>query len=392
MSFATVMKENANGKYTENGAVAYSSLNNSLLELFAQIGALRPRSEEEIVAKFASAFAQDELLATKMLFYAGNIRGGLGERRIFRICLKWLANEHPSIVQKNIENIPHFNRWDSLFELIGTPCEKMMWCFIHNQFMKDWRAYRNGESCSLLAKWLPSENASSKKTKELALKTASVLHLTPRNYRKTLSELRAYIRVVEKSMSAQKWDEIEYSAVPSRAMSIYSQAFNRHDMERFGAYREALNKGEVKVNASTLYPYDLVKNFSVYSMRQENLVAEAQWKALPNYIEGENNVLIMADVSGSMHGRPMDTSVGLAIYFAERNKGEYQNLYMTFTDKPHFVQIDPNATLRKSSSSASSRRPKHGPTCLAFSVKSPPPSSKLCAISVPCAPASTWKR
>ena len=123
MNFANVMKENANGKYTENGAVAYSSLDNSLLELFAQIGALRPRSEEEIVAKFASAFAQDELLATKMLFYAGNIRGGLGERRTFRICLKWLANEYPSIVQKNIENIPHFNRWDSLFELIGTPCE-----------------------------------------------------------------------------------------------------------------------------------------------------------------------------------------------------------------------------------------------------------------------------
>lgn len=346
MNFAQVMSDNANIKTTENGALAHSSLNNSLLELFAQIGALRPRTEQEIEDKFAAAFNQDRLLATKMLFYAGNIRGGLGERRTFHICLKWLARHHPSIVKANLKNIPHYNRWDSLFVLVNTPAEANMWQYVYTHFWTDWHAYRQGRPCSLLAKWLPSENASSKHTKELALRAASAFHMTPRNYRKAVSQLRAHIKVVERSMSANEWREIEYSAVPSYAMKNYSNAFQRHDKNRFEQYRLDVADGKQKVNASTLYPYDIVKNFTGYQSK-ENLMAEEQWKALPNYVEGENNVVVMADVSGSMGGRPMDTSVGLAIYFAERNNGPYQNLYMTFTDKPHFIKIDPNYTLRR---------------------------------------------
>ena len=346
MNFADVMKNKAEIKYTENGAIAYDRLNGSLVTLFAQIGALRPRSEKEIEAKFASAFNEDRLLATKMLFYAGNIRGGLGERRTFRICLHWLAMNHPTIVKKNIQNIALFNRFDSLFALVGTSCEKEMWSYVQKILVNDLQNIRDGKPCSLLAKWMPTETASSKKTRTLARKAIHAFKITERQYRQILSSLRKYIKVVERKMSNNEWDDINYPTVPSYAMSRYSQAFLKHDNERYSKYIEDLNDGKTKVNASTLYPYDLVRNYMGWSS-QNNLVAEQQWKALPNYISSENNIIVMADVSGSMSGRPMETSIGLAIYFAERNKGDYQNCYMTFTDRPHFIKINPNDTLRE---------------------------------------------
>ena len=346
MNFADVMKNKAEIKYTENGAIAYDRLNGSLVTLFAQIGALRPRSEKEIEAKFASAFNEDRLLATKMLFYAGNIRGGLGERRTFRICLHWLAMNHPTIVKKNIQNIALFNRFDSLFALVGTSCEKEMWSYVQKILVNDLQNMRDGKPCSLLAKWMPTETASSKKTRTLARKAIYAFKITERQYRQILSSLRKYIKVVERKMFNNEWNDINYPTVPSYAMSRYSQAFLKHDNERYSKYIEDLNDGKTKVNASTLYPYDLVRNYMGWSS-QNNLVAEQQWKALPNYISGENNIIIMADVSGSMSGRPMETSIGLAIYFAERNKGDYQNCYMTFTDRPHFIKINPNDTLRE---------------------------------------------
>ena len=193
---------------------------------------------------------------------------------------------------------------------------------------------------------MPTETASSKKTRTLARKAIHAFKITERQYRQILSSLRKYIKVVERKMSNNEWDDINYPTVPSYAMSRYSQAFLKHDNERYSKYIEDLNDGKTKVNASTLYPYDLVRNYMGWSS-QNNLVAEQQWKALPNYISSENNIIVMADVSGSMSGRPMETSIGLAIYFAERNKGDYQNCYMTFTDRPHFIKINPNDTLRE---------------------------------------------
>ncbi len=324
MNFSDVMKQESVKKYTENGAMAYDRLNGSLITLFAQIGALRSRTEKEIEDKFASAFNEDKLLATKMLFYCGNIRGGLGERRTFRICLKWLAKNYPSIVKKNIELIPYYNRWDSLFELVDTSCEEVIWELVSFYLEEDLKKMGCGKPCSLLAKWLPTETASSTKTRELAKRAIKNIGMTPRQYRKIVSSLREYIRVTERKMSLNEWETIDYSTVSSYAMARYNRAFKKHDEGRFSKYIEALNEGKTKVNASTLYPYDLVKNYIGYSS-DTNLLAEQQWKALPNYIQGENNIIVMADISGSMSGRPMETSVGLAIYFAERNKGNYQN-------------------------------------------------------------------
>ena len=363
MNFANAMYRAGSEKLTENGAFAYdSTAQGALLDLFSQIGALRPRTEQEIRQKFAAAFNEDNLLATKMLFYAGDIReGGLGERRTFRICLHWLAEIQPSIVAKNIHLIPFYNRFDSLFTLVGTECEALMWELIAETLTKDVRAMKSSTATkhvpvSLLAKWMPSENTSSAKTRALAAKAIRALKLTPRTYRKMLSALRKHIGVTERLMSAGEWGKIDYAKVPSYAMHNYGSAFAKHDHERFDAYLKSVNKGEVKINAGVLYPYDLVEKYmnsraagtyygDCYVARNEDAVVEAQWKAMPNYLTKPINAVVMADVSGSMRGRPMATSIGLATYFAQHNTGHYHNQYLTFTNEPSFINLREGASL-----------------------------------------------
>ena len=363
MNFANAMFREGSTKRTENGAFAYdSTAQGALLDLFSQIGALRPRTEREIESKFAAAFREDKLLATKMLFYAGDIRqGGLGERRTFRICLRWLADNHPEIVNKNIELIPYFNRFDSWFVLCDTKCEKLMWENVAKTLAADMKAYNVSVGnkhipISLLAKWMPSENTSSEKTRQMAVKAQRALQLTPRKYRKMLSALRKHINVTERLMSAGEWAKIDYAKVPSYAMHNYGSAFAKHDHERFDAYLKSVKKGEVKINASVLYPYDLVEKYmntrevgtyygDCFVARNENAVVEAQWKAMPNYLTKPVNAVVMADVSGSMRGRPMATSIGLATYFAQHNTGHYHNQYLTFTSEPKFINIREGASL-----------------------------------------------
>ena len=350
MTFAEAFEVTTNFKTTENGAIARSSTGNAMLDMFGVIGAMRTRSEEDITSMYWKAFYEDRLLATKMLFYARNCRGGLGERRTFRVILHDMAVRHPGIVSANITNIPHFGRWDDLYELIATPAEPAMWFLIRLQWLEDAANMAEGKPISIMAKWLKSVNASSEKTRGLGRKTARELGLGEKEYRKALSTFREYLRVCEKRMSAGDWKKIEYSEVPSYAMKRYKDAFKRHDIEGFTAYTQSLERDmaagkEVKINASTLYPMDLAKECI---KRPRNTITEAQWKALPNYVEGEHNVLVMADVSGSMTWKdyePISASIGLAIYFAERNKGAYANKYMTFTDRPSLVSITPGASL-----------------------------------------------
>lgn len=367
MNFAEAMENKSNWKLTENGASARTTTGDNLIDLFAVIGAMREREESDIISMWENAYRENAELAVRMIFYAGDIRGiGLGERRTFRILIKHLANIHPSIMRKNIVNIPYYNRWDSLYELVATPCEGDMWDLVRTQWLEDFGNMKHNKPISLMAKWLASVNASSKKTCMLGRKTARELGLSESVYRRALSKLRAYLKVVEKSMSAQEWATIEYSAVPSYAMKNYSQAFARHDKDRFSSYKENLeqkiadgNISQKDIKSATLYPYDLVRKYldvdisefwfrSSY-MRPYDTITEAQWKALPDYLDEEANVVVMADVSGSMYSpnfQPISASLGLALYFASRNKGIYHNKYMTFTDRPYFLTINDTASLR----------------------------------------------
>ena len=342
MTFANAMRQQTEVAATENGAKAFNTTKNPLLDMFGVVGALRSREDSDITKMYAAAFAEDKLLATKLAFYARNVRGGLGERDTSRILFKYLAYNHPEIMRKNLHLVPSFGRWDDMYEFIGTPVEADMWKFVDTQLRADLRNYQTGKPVSLMAKWLKSANGEGE-TRKYGLQTAKALSLTERQYRKILSALRAYLKVIEPQMSAKQWDTITYDAVPSYAMKRYRSAFARHDNVRFSNYLSGVVKGTRKINASTMYPYDLVQPYLTPRMRKDE-VLEAQWKVLPNYVKKGENVLVMADVSGSMEssdGRPMATSIGLALYFAQRNTGAYKNLYMTFTNRPSFIQVNP---------------------------------------------------
>lgn len=340
MNFAEAIKETLTEKTTENGAFAYNTTGTAMLDFFGLIGASRPLSESEIEDKLAKAWEENAMLALRCIFYAGAIRGGigLGERRAFRICLRWLGNNHPDIASLNLHNIAHFTRWDNIFSLYGTLCESVVNVYLRLQLEEDLKAMAENKPVSLMAKWLPSINTTSHETKRLARLLQKAWGMTEKEYRKTLSSLRSYLKIVEKKMSLGEWGEIDYPAVPSYAMLRYNKAFGRHDGERFSDF---INSKE-KINSSVLFPYDLVaKYMSGYGVaRNPDPVIEKQWDALPNYLEkSENNVLVMADISGSMSGCPIQTSIGLACYFAQHNHGSYKNLFMTFASKPNFVEV-----------------------------------------------------
>lgn len=335
MDFANAMKEESKFTRTENGAVALNTTNDARLDLFGTIGALRDADENRITTLFSEAYAQDKLFATKIAFYARDIRCGLGERKTFRTIIRYMAEHHPEALRPNLDLVGVFGRYDDLYELIGTPLEDDMWKTMKNQFEEDLKNLNEGKAISLLAKWIKTADASSTKTRKLGILTAQKLGYPVYNFKRIVRSMRKQIGVVESLMSAGKWNEIKYPEVPSRAMMIYRRAFAKHDPDGFSEFINKADTGEVKINASTLYPYDIVEK--ILYEKENNKVLEAQWKALPDYVEQGTNALIMADVSGSMYGRPMATSIGLAIYFAERNTGAYHNLFMTFSGDPETV-------------------------------------------------------
>ena len=340
-NFADAFRNASHLTETENGATALNTTGSKLVDLFATIGSLRDADQTRIERLFADAYAEDPLLATKIIFYARDIREGLGERETFRKLLAYAAKNHPEAVLPNLELIGLYGRWDDIYCLVGTPVEDIMWVGIKAQLYADIKSMTENEPVSLLAKWLKTADASSEKTRKLGIYTAKKLGLDVYYYKRILRSLRKYIKVTEGLMSTQKWDKIDYNAVPSKAMLNYRNAFAKHDEARFQDYISKLSTGETKINASTLYPYDLIEKylrcgwFGGVLSDQMDPVVEAQWKALPDYVGEGVNAIVMADTSGSMNGRPMYTSIGLALYFAERNKGAYHNLWMSFSTNPN---------------------------------------------------------
>lgn len=337
MGFADEMRKAGSFTRTENGAVALNTTGDACLDFFGTVGSLREAEEARICALFAEAFKEDPLFATKIVFYARDIRGGLGERKTFRTLLRYMAKHHPGALSPNLDLIGVFGRYDDLYCLIGTPLEDAMWAAMKAQFEEDLKNLNAGNAISLLAKWIKTADASSEKTRKLGILTAQKLGFPVYNFKRIVRSMRKHIRVVECLMSANRWDEIKYSEVPSRAMMIYRKAFLRHDEERFKEFLTKAVSGEEKIHSATLYPYDIVEK--ILYKGEDSTLLEAQWRQLPDYVEKGTNAIVMADVSGSMWGRPMATSVGLAIYFAERNTGDYHNLFMTFSGSPQIVAL-----------------------------------------------------
>ena len=354
----SVEKELINGDMnrsrTENGALGYRTTGKYLLDLNFATASLRKMQPTEITGKFTDAFLDNKLYALKWLFYLRDAREGLGERRSFRVIMNHLANTEPDIVKAFVKLIPEYGRYDDLMCLLGTECEVYALAAIKEQLEKDLKNMEEGKPISLLGKWLPSCNASSKQTKKNGTVVRTYLGLSEKNYRKILSKLREYIKIVERQMSAKEWGKINYEAVPSRANLIYNDAFLRNDEERRREYLGSLEKGEAKINASVLFPHDIVYKYGCrLSTRTKDDTLEALWKALPDLVNGDSSTLVVRDGSGSMTWdnlgggvKPLDVATALAIYFAERSCGEFKDKYITFSSRPGLVDMANLNTLR----------------------------------------------
>ena len=356
-TFLDSLKRETNYTLTENGGVAHKSTLNAVYDMFALGGAYRSRTDEDCILLFKNAFEENQELALKCLFYLRDVRGGQGERRFFRVCFKWLAKEYPEIAIRNLKNVPEYGRWDDLYSAIYSHNNVAIEVFnlMKNQLELDKESLTAGEKegVSLLAKWLKSENTSSIETKKLATATRKALHLSHKEYRKILSALRSRINIVEKLMSEGKWEEIQYAKLPSKAGLIYRNAFARRDAER---YNEFINNNETKVNAGTLYPYDIVQkvtnkldwrgNINIEDTERE--VLNKYWNNQKDYLNGEPcKIMCVVDTSGSMTSRygistvmPIDVAISLGIYCGERIGEPFKDYFISFSSRPQLIKIE----------------------------------------------------
>lgn len=338
---------------TENGALGYKTSGHKLVDLNFRASTLRYDKDEEIKSAFLDAFAQEPEMAIKWLFFARDIREGMGERRVFRVIIQHLCNSYPDQMCEILEYIPEYGRWDDLIYIIKRRVPDKIFNkvvgIIVNQLREDMENALNGKNISLLAKWMPSEKSHNKEARNVAYKAMSFLGLTPRNYRKMISGLRKTLDVVERKMSANEWSFINYSSVPSNANLKYRNAFNRHDHERYNDFLTKVLTKEAKINSSTLYPHEIVKKYrsddmwgvSYFPEFEPDL--EALWKSLPRD-NSLKDTIVVSDGSGSMYTttygvQPIDVAQALAIYFSETCQGEFKNKYITFSQTPQLVDF-----------------------------------------------------
>lgn len=344
------MQEVNNYKLTENGGIALKSTMNGLMDMFALGGSYRKRSDADCIVLFKNALAEDEVLALKCLFYLRDVRGGQGERRFFRVCMKWLANERTEAARRNLKYVAEYGRWDDFYLFVGTPLESEMFGFLKHQLALDVEC----KAPSLLAKWLKSENTSSHDSRVLATKTRAAFGMTPKQYRKTLSVLRERIRVLERLMSENRWDEIEFDKIPSKAGLVYRNAFARRDIIK-AKYEKFAKDKTAKVNAGTLYPCDVVSQARKEYRKDMNdpnrLMVNKYWDNLTDYFKGATfDGVAVVDTSGSMTGgwgcsdstiKPIDVAIALGMYCGEKcgpNSPWYGN-YITFSRQARLVPI-----------------------------------------------------
>lgn len=332
---------------TENGALAFDTTKSLILDLFGIGGAGRNLSETVLYQKISQALAENLDLGLRCLLFLGDIRGGQGERRLFKKGIEVIIDtQKKDVVEAFLSKVPFYARWDYLFEewLLKHP---MYSDFIMRLIKKE----MSSEKTSLIWKWLPKVHTHGVKKSEAKL-IYTYLGFNEKEYRQLLSKKRAELKVVEVSMSANKWLEIDYSKVPSKASLLYREAFKRHDEDGYNKFIESVEKGEAKINASTIYPHEIVSKI----WRNPNPTLEALWKSLPNFVKDENkNILPMVDVSGSMgitispdsSVEAIHVSIGLGLYLAERMNGIFKDTFLTFSQKPQLQKIIGNSLYQR---------------------------------------------
>lgn len=316
---------------TTNGMTANKSSFNACVDLFAKIGSARGT---DLTGDFTKAFRENQDVAVRILQWARDVRGGAGERDTPRaLMVSLLKAGHLDVVERLISKIPVVGRWDDLFVLIGQS-EKI------DATIAETVAQALNEKNGLCAKWMPREG------KKYSRFFMNRFELTERQYRKLIVGLS---NTVEQKMCAGDWESIEFGKIPSLAAKNYQKAFNRHTPELYQNYIDGLATGETKINAGAIFPYDVIRGLNGIKG-----VADAQWKALPDYMEGSNeNILPIIDVSSSMESRAsanlscMDVAISLGMYVAERMEGPFKDKFITFDDNPRLIDLSGCKTLQE---------------------------------------------
>ena len=316
--------------FTQNGALTYSTSGNACVDLFSKVGTLRKKPNKEILNLFVSAFKENPEYALRILAYARDIRGGLGERKVYRTVARTLLDNGANLdifADMTIE----LGSWKDIFEVCT---DREIAHIVRREYAR--RAEMGEKRPNLMEKYMFSIGGKDNRRAEAL---ARALGLTPKAYRKYLSKARKDIDIVETHMCANDWGKVKYDHVPSRASMIYTHAFGRHDATRYGEYLESVKKGEAKINASVLYPYEVVRK--VYRSYTDTSAYEAMWQNLKDY-HCDGNAIVVTDVSGSMtcdDCMPISVAISLAIYFAERNHGAFKGQMITFSERPEFFEI-----------------------------------------------------
>lgn len=356
MSYLDQLKTEANYTRTLNGAKTHGSTGDACLDFFAVAGGMRYRKRSEQIRLFERAYIETPELAMKLLFHLRDIRGGMGERKLFRTLLRHVAFTWPDSARKNVEYIAEFGRFDDVLCLLGTPAKKQAVQVIKDQLEKDKEALKRREAgeeyshISLLAKWLPSDNASSPRTRETARRLIDALGMDKKEYRKLLTALRARIGLVERQLTRKAPEKINYEAVPAQAMLKYRSAFKRADEERFTEYLLDVMEDKKKINTKTLFPYEVLRPFfkggdwsGGMDPAREADVLEQLWDHLHGSVANANAISVV-DTSGSMYwgGAPLLpalVSQAMGLYCAEHCKGLFHNHFITFESEPHLVEV-----------------------------------------------------
>lgn len=358
------MKTYRNVSVTENGGIGYRTTQHPLTDLNFMGSSLRNREEAFIVKQFAKAYYESPKYAVKWLFFLRDIKEGQGERRTFRVCMKYLAQSHTEVAEAVMKLIPEYGRYDDLLVFPDTPLREKVCAFLKKQLEQDLRSMKEGGQISLLAKWLPGINTSSREARRMARILAESFGMSERAYRKNLSALRAYGNVVEVKMSASEWGAIAYEKVPAKANLKYDAAFTRHDRKRRAEYLSKVFTGNAKLNGRGIMPYEAVHRFLggkcfCGSGLKDDLLAELMWQQISRQgfqnEWGLSDCIVVADGSGSMYTNASgSTSVmaieicnSLAIYFAEQLKGVFHNKAITFSSRPQFIDLGQGKSLKE---------------------------------------------
>ena len=321
--------------YTENGAITYNTTSDQRIDLFFKT--VRDIECENFLILLERSWSVSVIDTIKTMFYVRDCRGGKGERKLFLWFCMWLWEKYPFIFNKIIEHIPFYGCYKDLRNLLKViPSGEIIryWC---TQIMVDHVLLMNNENISLAAKWLPIQSTL----------FSQYFNMTHKQFRYLIKPLRTKLKIVEQKMSANEWDDIDFSIVPSLANKRYTKAFQIHCKERYNKFLQSVKRGESKINVGQIQPHEIVSKYldkSIQNNSNESEFLEVAWNKLVDiYRTNTSKSICVVDVSGSMSGTPLSVAISLGLLFSELDPTSiFYRKFITFSTYPELCEIKGN--------------------------------------------------